>query len=122
MFLPKGWELVVILLVVLVIFGPKNLPKLGKSVGGFLHNVRSGMEVKKKPEDDYVEYSEEEGDSQEDDGEQVGTALLVAGDEAASADVAEAVEAEADVVEVADEKTVEKKRVRKAVRRANALG
>ena len=30
---PKGMEWILILIVVLVIFGPKNLPKLGKSLG-----------------------------------------------------------------------------------------
>lgn len=37
-------ELVVILLVVLVIFGPKNLPKLGSALGKTVKNVRDGME------------------------------------------------------------------------------
>ena len=37
-------ELIVILIVVLVIFGPKNLPKLGKSLGQTVKNVREGME------------------------------------------------------------------------------
>lgn len=37
-------ELVVILLVVLVIFGPKNLPKLGSAIGKTVKNVREGME------------------------------------------------------------------------------
>ena len=37
-------ELVVIILIVLVIFGPKNLPKLGKSLGQTVKNVREGME------------------------------------------------------------------------------
>lgn len=37
-------ELIIILLVVLVIFGPKNLPKLGKSLGKTVKNVREGME------------------------------------------------------------------------------
>ena len=30
---PKGMEWIVILIVALLIFGPKNLPKLGASVG-----------------------------------------------------------------------------------------
>ena len=30
---PKGMEWIVILIVALLIFGPKNLPKLGKSLG-----------------------------------------------------------------------------------------
>lgn len=37
-------ELMVILLVVLVLFGPKNLPKLGKTLGETVKNVREGME------------------------------------------------------------------------------
>lgn len=37
-------ELVVILVIVLVIFGPKNLPKLGASLGKTVKNLREGME------------------------------------------------------------------------------
>lgn len=37
-------ELLVILLVVLVIFGPRNLPKLGSAIGKTVKNVREGME------------------------------------------------------------------------------
>ena len=37
-------ELGLILLVVLVIFGPKNLPKLGSALGKTVKNVREGME------------------------------------------------------------------------------
>lgn len=37
-------ELMVILVVVLVIFGPKNLPKLGESLGKTAKAVREGME------------------------------------------------------------------------------
>lgn len=37
-------ELLVILAVVLLIFGPKNLPKLGKSLGQTVKNVREGMD------------------------------------------------------------------------------
>ena len=36
-------ELAVILVVVLVIFGPKNLPKLGSSLGKTVKNFRDGM-------------------------------------------------------------------------------
>ena len=36
-------ELAVILAVVLVIFGPKNLPKLGSSLGKTVKNFRDGM-------------------------------------------------------------------------------
>ena len=37
-------ELIVILIIALVIFGPKNLPRLGKSLGQTVKNVREGME------------------------------------------------------------------------------
>ena len=37
-------ELLVILLVALIIFGPKNLPKLGSAIGKTVKNVREGME------------------------------------------------------------------------------
>lgn len=37
-------EIAIILLVVLVIFGPKNLPKLGSAIGKTVKNVREGME------------------------------------------------------------------------------
>lgn len=54
-------ELAVILLVVLVIFGPKNLPKLGSALGKTVKNVREGMgegsgdsEPEPEPEDDPV--------------------------------------------------------------------
>lgn len=40
---PKGFEWVVILIVALLIFGPKNLPKLGKSLGKTVKNIREGM-------------------------------------------------------------------------------
>ena len=37
-------ELMIILGIALLIFGPKNLPKLGKSLGQTVKNVREGME------------------------------------------------------------------------------
>lgn len=57
-FLPKGFEWIVILVVVLVIFGPKNLPKLGKSLGATVKNLREGMQG----EDEAGETVEEESD------------------------------------------------------------
>lgn len=61
-------ELVVILLVALVIFGPKNLPKLGASMGKTVKNFREGMEgddeLKPKPAEAHV--SEASADNVED--------------------------------------------------------
>lgn len=36
-------ELLVILAVILLIFGPKNLPKLGSALGKTVKNLRDGM-------------------------------------------------------------------------------
>ena len=59
-------ELVVILLVALVIFGPKNLPKLGASMGKTVKNFREGMEGddESKPAEAHV--SEASADNVED--------------------------------------------------------
>jgi sec-independent protein translocase protein TatA len=48
-------EIVVILFVALLIFGPKNLPKLGKSLGQTVKNVREGMEGDSEEEPKKVE-------------------------------------------------------------------
>lgn len=56
---PKGFEWVVILIVALLIFGPKNLPKLGKSLGKTVKNIREGMSGDE-------ETSEEEPETEED--------------------------------------------------------
>lgn len=61
---PKGFEWVVILIVALLIFGPKNLPKLGKSLGSTVKNIREGMEgdkgESKQAEEVVVEEPEED--------------------------------------------------------------
>lgn len=41
-------ELIIILIVVLLIFGPKNLPKLGNAIGKTFKSLRDGMDGKKK--------------------------------------------------------------------------
>ena len=56
-------ELAVILLVVLVIFGPKNLPKLGSALGKTVKNVREGMEGE-DPDDVPVETPADDSDQQ----------------------------------------------------------
>ena len=47
-FLPKGFEWIIILIVVLIIFGPKNLPKLGAAMGRAVKGLREGMGSRKK--------------------------------------------------------------------------
>ena len=44
-------ELLIILAVVVLIFGPKHLPKLGAAVGSTVKNLRDGLGGDKKTED-----------------------------------------------------------------------
>ena len=56
-------ELVIILIVVLLIFGPKNLPKLGASLGKTVKSLRDGMAFDKKDDEgaeEIVEIVEDE--------------------------------------------------------------
>lgn len=61
-------ELVVILAVVLIIFGPKNLPKIGSALGKTVKNVRKGMEEGK---DELEEKASDESPVQSHDEEDV---------------------------------------------------
>ena len=40
---PGHWEIIAVLVIVLIIFGPKNLPKLAKSVGSSIRDFKSGL-------------------------------------------------------------------------------
>ena len=65
-------ELVIILAVILLIFGPKNLPKLGAALGKTVKGVREGLGGDKKVEsaDDEAEIVEfEDEDASGDDAE-----------------------------------------------------
>ena len=54
-------ELLIILVVVLLIFGPKNLPKLGSAIGKSVKSLREGMTSDEgKPEIDLDEDEEVE--------------------------------------------------------------
>ena len=53
-------ELVIILIVALLIFGPKNLPKLGSALGKTVKNLREGMAPDTVPEDEEEAVAEED--------------------------------------------------------------
>ena len=53
-------ELLIILAVILLIFGPKNLPKLGSALGKTVKNLREGLGTNKEIEIDDEEEVEEE--------------------------------------------------------------
>ena len=55
-----GLELVIILVIVLIIFGPKNLPKLGKALGKGVAGLRKGVESGKEKIDEKFEEAEAE--------------------------------------------------------------
>jgi len=79
-----GFEFVIIIIVVLLIFGPKNLPKLGSALGKTVSNLRSGMnEGKKKKEE---ETAAEEASAKDDEKRAIQTEILEAVDEALKAD------------------------------------
>ncbi len=47
--IPNGPELVIILVIALVLFGPSQLPKLGRSIGETMRAVREGLSPEEKP-------------------------------------------------------------------------
>ena len=55
-----GLELVIILVIVLIIFGPKNLPKLGKAIGKGVSGLRKGVQSGKDKIDEKFDAVEEE--------------------------------------------------------------
>ena len=63
-------EILIVLVIVLLIFGPKNLPKLGSAMGKTVKNVREGMEGEedaedKEAEDNDVSVADEDADKKE---------------------------------------------------------
>ena len=48
-------ELIIILVIVLVLFGPKRLPQLGKSLGKTMKAIREGAEGKMADDDEEVD-------------------------------------------------------------------
>jgi sec-independent protein translocase protein TatA len=45
-------EVAIVLLIVLVIFGPKRLPQLGRSLGSGMREFKDAVTGKSKPDDD----------------------------------------------------------------------
>lgn len=40
---PTGWELIIVLVIVLILFGANRLPQLAKGMGESIRNFKSGM-------------------------------------------------------------------------------
>ena len=50
--LPQGFEWIVVLVVALIIFGPKNLPKIGRAIGQSIRGFKDEMKGLTNDEDD----------------------------------------------------------------------
>jgi sec-independent protein translocase protein TatA len=48
-------ELIVVLIIALIIFGPSKLPSLGKGIGEALRGVKKGLEGEPSKEDKKIE-------------------------------------------------------------------
>ena len=57
-------ELLIILVVILLIFGPKNLPKLGSALGKTVKNLREGMADTKKDDEEVEELEEDDEEAE----------------------------------------------------------
>lgn len=52
---PSIWQILIVLLIVLFIFGPKRIPGLGKSLGEAIRDFRKGLKSDKGEEKKTVE-------------------------------------------------------------------
>jgi len=49
--IPGGWEIIIVLFVALLIFGPKQLPKLANSLGRSITELKDGLKKINEPMD-----------------------------------------------------------------------
>lgn len=107
-----GLEIVIILVVVLLIFGPKNLPKLGSAIGKTMSNLRAGMGAGKKEKKEAENAAKAEGAEGGSDGSTI------------KGELEEVVAEDADGTEVVEESVTEsvegeaKPKVRRVVKKA----
>lgn len=60
-------EIIVVMLIVLLIFGPKKLPQIGRSFGEMLSNFRKGTGEDKDVDNDVDKVADSESDVKETD-------------------------------------------------------
>ena len=61
------WELLIVLAIALLIFGPKALPKLGKSLGKTVGSFKKGLEVDEDDDDEPKKVKKAAAETVEDD-------------------------------------------------------
>ncbi len=69
-------ELIIILVVILIIFGPKNLPKLGASLGKAVKGVREGVDSVNSELDAVKESADTVGKGKKEDAPVTATAVV----------------------------------------------
>lgn len=63
MFRLGPWEIALIVVIVLVIFGPRRLPELGKGIGQFIKNFKKGIQTGGEEKSSEKEDKKDETDS-----------------------------------------------------------
>jgi sec-independent protein translocase protein TatA len=62
--MPIGWpELIIVLVIVLLVFGPKRLPMLGRQLGGGMREFKDSITSKSRPDDESDDGAETGGDA-----------------------------------------------------------
>lgn len=70
--LPGGMEWVIILVVVLLLFGPSRLPQLGKSIGKTMKAIRDGVDGKGDTAEDEDEVTTAKAEKKPDSSDEKG--------------------------------------------------
>ncbi|MBL8921702.1 MAG: twin-arginine translocase TatA/TatE family subunit [Myxococcaceae bacterium] len=47
----RGWEILLIVVAIIVLFGASRLPQLGSSIGSFVKNLKKGLSGEAEPEE-----------------------------------------------------------------------
>lgn len=47
----RGWEILLIVVVIVLLFGASRLPQLGSSIGSFVKNLKKGLSGEAEAED-----------------------------------------------------------------------
>ena len=63
--LPTGFEWVVVLIVALIVFGPKNLPKIGRALGQSIRGFKDEMKGISVEDDDETKSKDEKSKSRD---------------------------------------------------------
>lgn len=60
---PSFWQILIVVIIVLFIFGPKRIPGLGKSLGEAIRGFRKGIKEDDKDDDSIKEEASDDDDN-----------------------------------------------------------